>query len=279
MPKFQYTAVDADGAASAKGTEDGRSTRTTSALLLAERGLLQPRGHEDERASQVRDHQEEGQAARDHALLPAAGGFIRAGIPIIDALDSSSRDDRTSSSSRRSTTSARRCAAARRFSDAVAAHAEVFPAFYLGILRSAELTGNLDAALDQLADYLERDIEARQKVKSALIYPLIVLVMALVVVVVLTSSCCRGSRPSSSSFHAKLPLPTRMLLVDHRTSSIDWWWLIVVGHRRARRGVCSGTSHRQAGRAGADAFLLSCRWSATSCGTRSSSASAASWPR
>ena len=56
-----------------------------------------------------------------------------------------------------------------------------FPNYYVGILESAELTGNLDTVLDQLADYLDRDIEARAKVTSALIYPAVVAVMAVVV--------------------------------------------------------------------------------------------------
>ena len=53
------------------------------------------------------------------------------------------------------------------FASAAAAHPEAFPNYYVGILSSAELTGNLDVVLDQLADYLERDIEARSKVTSA----------------------------------------------------------------------------------------------------------------
>ena len=60
------------------------------------------------------------------------------------------------------------------FASAAAAHPEAFPNFYVGILSSAELTGNLDVVLDQLADYIERDIEARSKITAALIYPAVV---------------------------------------------------------------------------------------------------------
>ena len=68
------------------------------------------------------------------------------------------------------------------FASAAAAHPEAFPNYYIGILSSAELTGNLDVVLDQLADYLDRDIEARGKITSAMIYPAVVAVMAVVVV-------------------------------------------------------------------------------------------------
>ncbi len=53
------------------------------------------------------------------------------------------------------------------FASAAAAHPEAFPNYYVGILSSAEFTGNLDVVLDQLADYIERDIEARSKITGA----------------------------------------------------------------------------------------------------------------
>ncbi len=103
---------------------------------------------------------------------------------------------------------------------------------------SAELTGNLDVVLDQLADYLDRDIEARGKVTSALIYPAVVAVMAVVVVVVLATFVMPKFVVFFKSFNAKLPLPTRMLLSVSNFVS-HWWWAIlaimVVGdHRRHR---------------------------------------------
>ena len=57
------------------------------------------------------------------------------------------------------------------FAGAAAAHPEAFPPYYVGILESAEMTGNLDSALNQLADYIDRDTEARAKFVSAMVYP------------------------------------------------------------------------------------------------------------
>jgi type IV pilus assembly protein PilC len=99
-----------------------------------------------------------------------------------------------------------------RFSEAAAQHPELFPAYSVEILRSAELTGNLDECLDQLGDYLDREIETEQKVKSALAYPAIVLVLAVIVSCVLVIYVLPKFRTFFSSLHAKLPLPTRILL-------------------------------------------------------------------
>ena len=54
----------------------------------------------------------------------------------------------------------------------------MFPDYYVGILQAAELTGQLDTSLESLAGYLEREIETRSKVVSALSYPMVVMVMA-----------------------------------------------------------------------------------------------------
>ena len=58
------------------------------------------------------------------------------------------------------------------FADALAEHTAILPPYYLGIIRTAELTGRLDIALEQLSGYIERDLEAKSKLKSALMYPL-----------------------------------------------------------------------------------------------------------
>jgi type IV pilus assembly protein PilC len=151
--------------------------------------------------------------------------FTKAGIPLLDALevvldemaDKTFRDVLTDVS--------RRLAEGATFADAAAAHPEAFPAFYLGILRTAELTGRLDVVLLQLSDYIERDVEARRKVKAALVYPAVVFGMSMVTVVVLTVFVLPRFEKFFSALDAKLPLPTRMLLnSSHFLTS--WWYVI-----------------------------------------------------
>lgn len=109
---------------------------------------------------------------------------------------------------------------------AAAKHPEAFPNFYVGILQSAELTGNLDGVLSQLADYIERDVKARSKITSALIYPAVVAVMSVVVVVVLALFVLPRFVVFFNSLHAKLPLPTRILLGG--TSYFGQYWYVIL---------------------------------------------------
>ena len=91
------------------------------------------------------------------------------------------------------------------------------------MLESAEMTGNLDKVLDQLSDYLERELEARRKVKSALMYPAIVGMMSLGTVAVMTVFVLPRFRDFFASLDATLPLPTRMLLATSGFVSDQFW--------------------------------------------------------
>ncbi len=97
--------------------------------------------------------------------------FMKAGIPIMEALEVivEETSNKLMRAVLRDVYDSLR--AGDTFAAAAAAHPEAFPNFYVGILESAELTGNLDAVLNQLADYIERDQVARSRIKAALIYP------------------------------------------------------------------------------------------------------------
>jgi type IV pilus assembly protein PilC len=138
--------------------------------------------------------------------------FIKAGIPILDALDAilEEMENKLFRTIVEDITEQLRSGAT--FADAASHHVDAFPPYYLGILRSAELTGRLDTVLVQLSEYIERDLEARRKVVSAVAYPGVILVTALGVVVILTSFVLPKFQTFFASLGAKLPLPTRILL-------------------------------------------------------------------
>ena len=100
--------------------------------------------------------------------------FVRAGIPLIEALKVIQEETEDKKLRR----SWQRPGVARRRRHALgSAHTvrTLFPQFYIDMIRAAELTGRLDDVLDELSRYIERDLEARSKVKSALTYPAVIL--------------------------------------------------------------------------------------------------------
>jgi len=97
-------------------------------------------------------------------------------------------------------------------SAAMARFPRIFPALYVDMIRSAEVSGNLDEVLRQLAQYMARDEGARRKVQSAMIYPAIVVGLALVVISVLIAFVLPAFANLFGEFRASMPLPTLVLL-------------------------------------------------------------------
>jgi type IV pilus assembly protein PilC len=153
--------------------------------------------------------------------------FVRAGIPLLEAIESIAVDMGNKQFKAVLMDVGERVAGGSTLTDACAAHPEAFPNFFVGMLRTAELSGRLDEVLTQVAGYIERDLEARRKVVSALIYPAIIALMGVTVVVILVSFVLPRFRTFFKSLGATLPLPTRILLSV--SDAVNTYWYIFVG--------------------------------------------------
>jgi type IV pilus assembly protein PilC len=180
--------------------------------------------------------------------------FMKAGIPIMESLEVIQEETTEKTLRKILAQMIDDLRAGDTFAAAAASHPAAFPNFYIGMLESAELTGNLDAVLNQLADYIDRDIEARGKLTSAMIYPGVVLAMSAVTVLVLATFVLPKFEVFFKGLHAKLPLPTRMMLGASAFVG-KWWWALaiiviatVVGFVAMRRS--------QSGRARLDGLIL-----------------------
>jgi type IV pilus assembly protein PilC len=98
------------------------------------------------------------------------------------------------------------------FSDALAKLPRVFPVMYCRTIAAGEQSGNLDVVLKRMADYMERTNAATKKVKGAMTYPIIVMVVAIVVVAALIFFVFPTFTKLYSTMGAKLPLMTTLLL-------------------------------------------------------------------
>lgn len=182
------------------------------------------------------------------------GAFLRAGIPLLGAVSMLAEESPKPAVRRVMTEIGAGLRSGSTFSDAVDRSPKDFPPFYRGILRSAELTGRLDAVLDELHGYLERDYEARRKVKGALIYPAVIAVMSVVAVVILSVFVLPKFVDFFESLGVPLPLATRMLL-GLSTFVSTWWWALLAGLAAIVVGYLLGMRLPEARRA-RDALLL-----------------------
>lgn len=226
MPKFAYVGVDPSGQ-SVKGTQKAAS-RGDAEVALYEQELRDLRVHEK---TSVLQYEISGPRIKREEVMHLSrqiAAFLRAGLPILDAVHSIGADSENSSVRRMMHDIEDGLRTGERFSETLERYPKVFPEFYRGIVRSAELTGELDAVLSRLALYIERDLEARRKIKSALIYPIAVAIMSVATVLVLAIYVLPKFEVFFRDLDAELPLPTRMLLGITDFLS-DWWWAIVAG--------------------------------------------------
>lgn len=153
--------------------------------------------------------------------------FLKAGIPILESLDAISEEMGNKNLKRTVADISTRLKSGETFAVAASAHPDAFPPFYLGVLRTAELTGTLDTTLLRLSENIERDLEARKQVTAALVYPSIIMVMAVIVVLLLSIVVLPKFEVFFESLDAKLPLVTRMLLA--MTKDLQKWWHFEIG--------------------------------------------------
>lgn len=112
--------------------------------------------------------------------------------------------------------------------DAMAKHPRVFSGVYTSLVAAGEASGTLDTSLERLANQQEKDAEIIAKVRGALIYPLIViLVLVGVVTFMLTTVLPQVQLLYEGLPGASLPLVTRVLLAVSRFV-INFWWAIVI---------------------------------------------------
>ncbi len=226
MPKFAYTATNPNGN-TVKGVEEALTVGGVRRLLL-ERDLSPVDVKEKRSVLQIEVKKKKLKRRDLMHFSRQMAVFVHAGIPLLETLDVMTEELGNNEFAVILAQMADALRGGATFAGAAAEHPEAFPAYYIGILRSAEMTGSLDTVLDQLADYIERDIEARRKVSSALMYPAIVFCLAIVAVVVITGFVLPKFKTFFASLTAKLPLPTRMLLGIANFVVNDWYVIAAV---------------------------------------------------
>ncbi|MDV2684892.1 type II secretion system F family protein [Alkalihalophilus lindianensis] len=111
------------------------------------------------------------------------------------------------------------------FSFAAENQKKVFPPLFVNMAKAGELGGNLDDILERLASYYEKQHKTKQKVMSAMSYPLVVGFVAIIIVIFLLSYVVPTFADMFTSFDSELPLITLFVLQAGEFFSRIWWML------------------------------------------------------
>ncbi len=113
-------------------------------------------------------------------------------------------------------------------SEALEEQGDTFPSLFVNMIRSAETSGNLDATLDNMANYYSKEYRLNQKISSSMTYPKILGVLIILVVIVIMGFVL----PQFEDLFAQmgqLPLPTRILMAISDFVAHRWYILIFAG--------------------------------------------------
>jgi type IV pilus assembly protein PilC len=110
---------------------------------------------------------------------------------------------------------------------AAAKHNRIFPPMFVNMVKAGEAGGNMDETLERLADHFEKVHRTRQKIVSALAYPVIVGIIAIGVVIFLLIAVVPTFVQMFADFHAELPAITKFVLKASEIMQV-YWWLVVL---------------------------------------------------
>ncbi|RIH89666.1 type II secretion system F family protein [Calidithermus roseus] len=213
MPSFNYKARDREGRliAAVIEAEDIR----TAARSLRDKGFFVAEIKEQGRGLQAEiklPGLDRGPSLKDLAVFSRQlATMLSAGLPIVQSL--AILEKQTENKKFREIIKEIRTEVegGTTFSDALSKH-KLFSRLYVNLVKAGETSGTLDAILDRLATFLEKDLELRGKIRSALTYPTIVFVFAVGVTYFLLTGVVPQFAGILTGLGSELPLLTRLLI-------------------------------------------------------------------
>jgi type IV pilus assembly protein PilC len=157
--------------------------------------------------------------------------MLKAGVPLLQSFDIVARGHSNARFSRLILDIKNKVETGSSLSQAFREHPAHFDALYCNLVGAGESAGMLDAVLDRLATYKEKILAIKSKIKSALFYPVSVIVVAVVVMWVIMVFVIPSFKEVFANFGAELPLPT-LIVIKISDLFVKWWWLlflIIVG--------------------------------------------------
>jgi type IV pilus assembly protein PilC len=151
--------------------------------------------------------------------------MMKAGVPLLQAFDIVARGSTNPRMTRLLNEIRGDVETGTSLSSAFRKHPQYFDALYCNLVEAGEAGGILEELLNRLALYQEKTIAIKQKVKSALIYPTSVIVVAFAVLSVIMIFVIPSFKEVFTSFGAELPAPT-LVVMAMSDYFIHYWWLI-----------------------------------------------------
>jgi type IV pilus assembly protein PilC len=154
--------------------------------------------------------------------------MIDAGLPLVQALDIIGNQADNAAFRKVLLTVKSRVEAGSTFADALGEHPKAFDELFVQLVRAGEIGGILDTILQRLGAYIEKNEKLKRRVKGAMVYPAIVLTVAIGVVVVLIAFVVPTFEKMFKDFGGAMPAPTQLLIDISHGFRTTWYYYVSV---------------------------------------------------
>ncbi len=228
MPVYSYTFRDASGGTQ-KGTADAESEEILrkrfeeQGFTITEVTMIRAKSAKPKRYGKVK-------LGRLAIFCRQFSTMVDAGVSLVRCLDVLSQQQEDPKLKKIIIDIGERVEGGESLSRAMQRHPRTFSSLFIGLIRAGEIGGVLEESLQRLSHFLEKDVELRRKVKSAMTYPVLVMVLASAITLFLVYwfvpqwaqimvdlGLKRDDMPASTQF-----------LIDVSHGLVKWWWLYVV---------------------------------------------------
>ncbi len=232
MPVYEYQGIDKSGK-NTKGTIDAESERSARQKL---RGLsIYPTSVKEafdvanKKSKDVLQYfQSNKLSTKDLSIATRQlATLIGAGLPLVTALSSLSNQAESPILKRIATDVKENVQEGESLSKSLDKFPKSFPKLYINMVAAGEAAGNLHGVLEDLADYLEAQVALKSKIRSALMYPVVMMIVCFLVIALLFIFVIPNIVEIYTKQGAILPLPTQ-IMIGISDFLKNYWWSIPI---------------------------------------------------
>ncbi|WP_339203571.1 type II secretion system F family protein [Paenibacillus sp. FSL K6-3182] len=227
MPKYRYKAITSSGKKSIGILEANTMQRAREALN--EKGLWVTDILDTNETTLYKDISFGGPRVKMDqftVFCRQLATLYQAGISLVEAVQILSEQTDSKTLSKLLAAIAEEMRGGKQFSESVSAYPTVFSPIFVSMVQAGEVAGNLDTMLHRLAVFFEKERNTREKVKSAMVYPTVMLVMMVLVVIFMMLFVIPQYVTSFAGMGIELPLPTRIVMSVSEFMQ-NFWYIVI----------------------------------------------------
>ena len=232
MPDYKYTAIDRNGAQTSgkiEATNDEQARQKLMAKGLMVTTLANDAGSAKPAAAQAAPSKASftfgSKVSQNDVTIMTRqlATLIVAGLPLLRALELITKQERNPAFKVILANVADSVSQGNNLSEAMQAHPKVFDKLFVNMIRAGEAGGVLDKVLDRLAKFREKAERIQKKVKSALVYPGVVMSVAIIIVYILMVKVVPSFQKLLDGQKTEMPPLTKLVIGISQLLTVYWW--------------------------------------------------------